>query len=41
MKPRFDLVHTLIAGMSRVDSLRGKLWVVARGQIREYAPEAK
>ena len=36
-----SLIHTLIAGMSGVASLRGKLWVVARGQIREYAPDVK
>ena len=36
-----DLVETievLIAGLSRSD-IRGKLWVVQRGRVREYLPE--
>jgi len=36
-----DLLRTvgvLIAGLSRSD-IRGKLWTVERGRIREYSPE--
>ena len=34
-----DSIRMLIAGVGGVGSLQGKLWIIARGQIREYAPE--
>jgi hypothetical protein len=36
-----DLVHTLIAGISLVDSLRGKLWVVARSTSKRPLPDPR
>jgi predicted nuclease of predicted toxin-antitoxin system len=33
-----DAVQTLIRGLER-ESVKGKLWVVQRGRIREYQPE--
>ena len=33
------LLGTLLAGLADQVSLHGKLWTIARGQIREYAPD--
>jgi hypothetical protein len=33
-----DLMQTLIRGLARTD-IKGKLWVVQRGRIREYQQE--
>lgn len=33
-----DCMGTLMAALSKVESLKGKLWIVSPTQIREYAP---
>lgn len=35
-----ECLQVLLRGLSKVDSLVGKLWIVSPSQIREYAPLA-
>ena len=32
-------LQVAIRGLSQVDQMHGKLWIVSKSQIREYAPE--
>ena len=34
-------LQVAIRGLSQVDQMHGKLWIVSKSQIREYAPEKR
>lgn len=36
-----ECLQIVIRGLSQVEQLQGKLWIVSKTQIREYAPEKR